>query len=173
MNRSSLNVGLSNLKKWHEEKDALRYDLSFQRHTGMWSVVAKSMLVWSILSDSYIPPLVFLKCEEDVVDEKGKSMSAYSILDGAQRTSNLFSFIQQYTMAGMTAKVCKKLRSDFIEKLNRLPHSYFNTHLQGDILSCITNDIQTLRQGISRCLPNLTKSIAQFLTCLVMMIITE
>ena len=35
MNRSSLNVGLSNLKKWHEEKDALRYDLSFQRHTGM------------------------------------------------------------------------------------------------------------------------------------------
>lgn len=95
------------------------------------------------------------------------------ILIAIYGASNLFSFIQQYTMAGMTAKVCKKLRSDFIEKLNRLPHSYFNTHLQGDILSCITNDIQTLRQGISRCLPNLTKSIAQFLTCLVMMIITE
>lgn len=106
MNRSSLNVGLSNLKKWHEEKDALRYDLSFQRHTGMWSVVAKSMLVWSILSDSYIPPLVFLKCEEDVVDEKGKSMSAYSILDGAQRTSNLFSFMNdEYRLHGSTPDV--------------------------------------------------------------------
>ena len=58
MNRSTLNVGLSNLKKWKEEKNALRYDLSFQRHTGMWSLPAKSMLVWSILSDSYIPPVV-------------------------------------------------------------------------------------------------------------------
>ena len=61
MNRSTLNVGLSNLKKWKEEKNALRYDLSFQRHIGMWSLPAKSMLVWSILSDSYIPPVVFEK----------------------------------------------------------------------------------------------------------------
>ena len=52
VNRSTLNVGLSNLKKWKEEKNALRYDLSFQRHTGMWSLPAKSMLIWSILSDS-------------------------------------------------------------------------------------------------------------------------
>lgn len=49
MNRSTLNVGLSNLKKWKEEKNALRYDLSFQRHTGMWSLPSKSMLIWSIL----------------------------------------------------------------------------------------------------------------------------
>ena len=51
VNRSTLNVGLSNLKKWKEEKNALRYDLSFQRHKGMWSLPAKSMLIWSILSD--------------------------------------------------------------------------------------------------------------------------
>ncbi len=88
-------------------------------------------------------------------------------------SSNLFGFIQQYIMAGMTAKVCMRLRSDFIQKLNKLPSSYFNTHIQGDILSCITNDIQTLRQGISRCLPGLIKSIAQFITCLIMMLITE
>lgn len=41
VNRSTLNVGLSNLKKWKEEKNALRYDLSFQRHTGMWSFGAR------------------------------------------------------------------------------------------------------------------------------------
>lgn len=87
--------------------------------------------------------------------------------------SNLFGFIQQYIMAGMTAKVCMRLRSDFIQKLNKLPLSYFNTHLQGDILSCITNDIQTLRTGLSRCLPGLIKALAQFVTCLIMMIITE
>lgn len=94
-------------------------------------------------------------------------------LIGIYGSSNVFSFIQQYIMAGMTAKICMRFRSDFIQKLNLLPQSYFNTHLQGDILSCITNDIQTLRQGISRCIPGLTKAIAQFLTCLVMMIVTE
>lgn len=95
------------------------------------------------------------------------------ILIAIYGSSNLFSFIQQYMMAGMTAKVCKKLRSDFIEKLNKLPHSYFNTHLQGDILSCITNDVQTLRQGISRSIPNIMKAFAQFITCIIVMIITE
>lgn len=103
MTRSSLNIGLSNLKKWHEEKNTLKYDLSFQRHTGMWSLPAKSMLVWSILSDSYIPPLVFVKGNEDVVDEKGKSMSVYSVLDGAQRTTNLFSFMNdEFRLHGST-----------------------------------------------------------------------
>ena len=95
------------------------------------------------------------------------------ILIAIYGSSNIFGFIQQYIMAGMTAKVCMRLRSDFIQKLNKLPLSYFNTHLQGDILSCITNDIQTLRTGISRCLPGLVKALAQFITCLVMMIITE
>ncbi len=106
MTRSSLNVGLSNLKKWHEEKNSLRYDLSYQRHTGMWSLPAKSMLIWSILSDSYIPPLVFIKNEEDVIDEKGKAMSCYSVLDGAQRTTNLFSFMNdEYRLHGSTPDV--------------------------------------------------------------------
>ena len=106
MNRSTLNVGLSNLKKWKEEKNALRYDLSFQRHIGMWSLPAKSMLVWSILSDSYIPPVVFIKNDEDVVDEKGKTMSCYSVLDGAQRTTNLFSFMNdEYRLHGSTPDV--------------------------------------------------------------------
>lgn len=106
MIRSSLNVGLSNLKKWYEEKNSLRYDLSYQRHTGMWSLPAKSMLIWSILSDSYIPPLVFIKNEENAIDEKGKAMSCYSVLDGAQRTTNLFSFMNdEYRLHGSTPDV--------------------------------------------------------------------
>lgn len=87
--------------------------------------------------------------------------------------ANLFTFLQQFTMATITAKICKKFRSDYNKKLNNLPASYFNTHTQGDVLSCVTNDIQTLRQGLSRALPGLTESIAQFITCLIMMLITE
>ena len=90
MNRSSLPVGLSTLKKWKDEKDTLHFDIAYQRHQGMWGLPQKSMLVWSILADSYIPPIVLTKSEEDKVDEKGKSMSVYSVLDGLQRLSNLF-----------------------------------------------------------------------------------
>ena len=56
MNRSSLPSSLGTLKKWHEEKNTLRFDLSYQRHAGMWNSIQKSMLVWSILSDSYLNP---------------------------------------------------------------------------------------------------------------------
>lgn len=76
MNRSSLPVGLSTLKKWKDEKDTLHFDIAYQRHQGMWGLPQKSMLVWSILADSYIPPIVLTKSEEDKVDEKGKSISS-------------------------------------------------------------------------------------------------
>lgn len=106
MNRSTLNAGLSNLKKWKEEKNSLRYDLPFQRHTGVWSLPSKSMLVWSILSDSYIPPVLFVRNDEDVVDEKGKTFSCYSVLDGAQRTTSLFSYMNDgYRLHGCTPDV--------------------------------------------------------------------
>ena len=83
------------------------------------------------------------------------------------------SFTQQYTMANATANVCKKFRSDFIIKLNKLPINYFNTHIQGDILSKIANNIQTLHQSISQCLPGFIKAITKLITCIVIMIITE
>ena len=154
MNRSTLNVGLSNLKKWKEEKNALRYDLSFQRHTGMWSLPAKSMLVWSILSDSYIPPVVFIKNDEDVVDEKGKTMSCYSVLDGAQRTTNLFSFMNdEYRLHGSTPDVeidgdmfelAGMLFSELPQELQNAINSYkFNIQ----VIANATEDEQTVLYG--------------------------
>lgn len=106
MNRSSLPVGLSTLKKWKDEKDTLHFDLAYQRHRGMWGLPQKSMLVWSILADSYIPPIVLVKADEDKVDEKGKSMSVYSVLDGLQRLSNLFDFLDdKFQLHGSTPDV--------------------------------------------------------------------
>lgn len=87
--------------------------------------------------------------------------------------SAVCSFVQQYTMASATANVCKKFRSDFINKLNKLTINYFHHHIQGDILSIIANDIQTLYQGISRSLPKFIKAIAQLVTCVFIMLITE
>lgn len=87
--------------------------------------------------------------------------------------SAILSFIQHFLLAGVTAKICRRIRKEFAEKINLVPQSYYNTHLQGDILSCITNDVQTLRQGLSRSLPTLIRSIAQIVTCIIMMFATE
>ena len=62
MNRSNLPLGLCKLKKyWDSPERTLRCDLPFQRHAGVWSPITKSNLVWSMLADSYIPPIVLLK----------------------------------------------------------------------------------------------------------------
>ena len=54
MNRSSLPVSVNTMKKWFESDDkVLQCTLPFQRHSGMWSPILKSNLVWSMLADSY------------------------------------------------------------------------------------------------------------------------
>jgi len=92
MNRSTLPIGLGTLKKWYEEKNCLKCTLPYQRHSGMWNSITKSLIVWSILADSYIPPIVLLK-DPDGVDEKGKQQFQYQICDGLQRLSTLFDFM--------------------------------------------------------------------------------
>lgn len=103
MNRSSLPLGVNKLKKWWDDENrVLRCDLPFQRHAGAWSPITKSNLVWSILADSYIPPIVLLK-DKSGVDERGKDTFLYNIEDGQQRLTNLFSFMDDgWTLHGAT-----------------------------------------------------------------------
>ena len=87
--------------------------------------------------------------------------------------SAVFTFVQHYIMATVTLKTSKKMRGDLSEKINWVPQSYFNKNSQGDILSRITNDVQTLQQGLSNSLPAMISAIAQFVGCLIMMFVTE
>ncbi|MDE7476485.1 MAG: DUF262 domain-containing protein, partial [Lachnospiraceae bacterium] len=106
MNRSSLPLGVNSLKKWWDSPDKiLRCSLPFQRHSGMWNAITKSMLVWSILADSYIPPIVLLK-DKKGVDSKNKDIFTYQVLDGQQRLTTLFSFINdEWSLHGSTPEV--------------------------------------------------------------------
>ncbi len=91
--KPNLQAGLSKLKKWWDEEDrVLRCTLPFQRQAGVWNQVTKSNLVWSILSDGYVPPVVLLRDKSDV-DERGKDTYIYEILDGQQRLTSMFSFM--------------------------------------------------------------------------------
>ena len=87
--------------------------------------------------------------------------------------SALFTFLQHFIMSTVTLETSRNMRGDLSRKINRVPMSYFNRTSQGDVLSRITNDVQTLQQGLSNSLPGIISSIAQFVGCLIMMFITE
>lgn len=87
--------------------------------------------------------------------------------------SSLFTFVQQFIMATVTLDTSKRMRGELMEKINRVPMSYFNKTTQGDVLSRITNDVQTLQQGLANSIPNIISAGAQFLGCLIMMFVTE
>ena len=87
--------------------------------------------------------------------------------------SALFTFCQHYIMATVTLETSRRMRDDLSGKINRVPMSYFNRASQGDVLSRITNDVQTLQQGLSNSMPNIITALAQFLGCLVMMFVTD
>ena len=65
---------------------------------------------------------------------------------GLYLMSALFSFIQGWIMTGVTQKVCYRLRKEISEKINRMPMKYFESRTYGEVLSRITNDVDTLGQ---------------------------
>lgn len=75
--------------------------------------------------------------------------------------SQLFSVLQGFSMAKLTADVMKRLRSDIDAKMHRLKLNYYDTHTHGDLLSVITNDVDTLNNALSQ---NLTSIITQVIT---------
>ena len=87
--------------------------------------------------------------------------------------SAIFTFVQHFIMATVTLGTSKRMRGDLAKKINRVPMSYFNKTSQGDVLSRITNDVQTLQQGLANSLPGIISASAQFVGCIIMMFITE
>ncbi|MCI8284864.1 MAG: ABC transporter ATP-binding protein [Firmicutes bacterium] len=73
-------------------------------------------------------------------------------------SSAVFSFVQGWIMSGITQKVCFRMRREISEKINRMPMKYFESRSVGEVLSRITNDVDTLGQGLNQ-------SITQLITC--------
>ncbi|AVD34547.1 ABC transporter ATP-binding protein [Clostridioides difficile] len=84
--------------------------------------------------------------------------------------SALFSFIQGFIMSGISQKVSYNLRKEISEKLDRLPMKYFDTKTHGEILSRITNDIDTLNQSLNQSMTQLITSVTTMIGVLIMML---
>lgn len=87
--------------------------------------------------------------------------------------SAILSFSQGYIMATVTQKVSKGLRSDISKKINKLPMSYYNNNTTGDLLSRVTNDVDTIGQALNQSVGTLISAICLFFGSLIMMLKTN
>jgi len=84
--------------------------------------------------------------------------------------SAIFNFIQGWIMTGITQKICYRLRKEISEKINRMPMKYFESRTYGEVLSRITNDVDTLGMGLNQSITMLITSIATMVGVFIMML---
>lgn len=87
--------------------------------------------------------------------------------------SAICNFLQHFIMATVTQKVSRRMRSDIGKKINHLPLKYFSSNSYGDVLSRVTNDVDTIGQGLSNSAASIVSAAAQFIGCLIMMFWTN
>ena len=87
--------------------------------------------------------------------------------------SALFNFISGFIMATVANKFARELREKISKKINRLPLKYFDEHSYGDILSRVTNDIDTIGQSMNQSLASLIGAITLFIGTIIMMFVTN
>ena len=89
---------------------------------------------------------------------------------GMYLLSSAFSFIQGWLMTGLSQKVCYDFRRQISEKINRLPLAYFEKRTVGEVLSRITNDVDTLGQSLNQSITQLITSVTTMIGVLIMML---
>lgn len=89
---------------------------------------------------------------------------------GLYAASAVFSFIQGWTMTAVTQKTCYRMRKEISEKINRMPMKYFESRTYGEVLSRITNDVDTLGMGLNQSVTQIITSVATIIGVIVMML---
>lgn len=92
------------------------------------------------------------------------------VLLGLYCVSAIFSFVQGWIMTGISQKISYQLRKEISQKLNRLPMSYFDKNTHGEILSRITNDVDTLSMNLNQSATQLITAVTSLIGILIMMI---
>ncbi|NLW14643.1 MAG: ABC transporter ATP-binding protein [Erysipelothrix sp.] len=104
-----------------------------------------------------------------VIDKEAVTRIAF-VLIAFYGLSFIINFVQSFVMSGITQKISKKMRTDINDKINRLPIKYFDSVSYGDVLSRITNDVDTIGQTMNQSITSLVTATTMFLGTLAMMI---
>ncbi len=118
-----------------------------------------------------LPKPIYNIIKPSIKLEKVKRLSI--ILGSLYIISALLSYIETIIMTIISNNFSKKLRTNISKKINKLPLKYFDTHENGDILSRITNDVDTINQNMNNSLSTLVSSITLFIGSIIMMFITN
>lgn len=84
-----------------------------------------------------------------------------------------FSYLQSFIMSGVTTRLSFNLRNTIMQKINRIPLGFFHSQSQGDVLSRITNDVDTLENALTQCITQIATSVTTLIGVLTMMLITS
>lgn len=95
------------------------------------------------------------------------------MLSGLYVLSWVFGYVQSFILATVTQRVSKSLRTDISEKINRMPLTYFDRHSFGDVLSRVTNDVDTIGQMMNNSIGSLISAVTLLSGSLIMMFVTN
>lgn len=149
-----------------EDTDLRTIDLDNLDLTDPDDPLAAAILENAHLSDE------FVQAHEGGIDMEG-IRSVCMLLLTIYLISALCTFSQHFIMATVTQKLSHRMRGDIDGKINRLPLKYFSANSYGDVLSRVTNDVDTIGQGLSNSAASIVSASAQFIGCLIMMFWTD
>ncbi len=154
------------------------------RYLGRYWYAIVAVMIFAAVSTvfSVAGPKVMARATNALVEGLGKKIAGTGSIDftyiakvllftlGLYICSAVFSFIQGMIMTGITQKTCYRMRKEISEKINRMPMKYFESRTYGEVLSRITNDVDTLGQSLNQSVTQVITSVATLVGTLVMMI---
>ena len=154
------------------------------RYLGRYWYAIVAVMIFAAVSTvfSVAGPKVMARATNALVEGLGKKIAGTGSIDftyiakvllftlGLYIRSAVFSFIQGMIMTGITQKTCYRMRKEISEKINRMPMKYFESRTYGEVLSRITNDVDTLGQSLNQSVTQIITSVATLVGTLVMMI---
>lgn len=107
MIKTNVNWTIKNLKNMYDAKETLCFDHPIQRQSSQWTNLQQSLLIHSILANYPVPSIYVEKATAEETDDKGKNVFKYSVLDGKQRLTTIFSYIDnEYALNEDAPNVC-------------------------------------------------------------------
>lgn len=148
-----------------------------------WGAIVAVMIFAAVSTFfSVAGPKVMARATNALVEGLGRKIAGNGLIDfsyiakvllftlALYLCSAVFSFIQGMIMTGITQKTCYRMRRDISQKINRMPMKYFESRTYGEVLSRITNDVDTLGQSLNQSITQIITSVATLIGTLVMMI---
>lgn len=184
MSKRSGHMGGSSMNENAKAKDFKGTMKKLIRYMGAFKIQMLFVLIFAVGGTvfSIVGPKILGKATTEIFNGLVSKVSGGAGMDfekigkillltlGLYIISALCSFVQGYIMTGVSQKTMYRLRKEISEKINRMPMGYFETRTYGEVLSRVTNDVDTLGQSLNQSATQLVTSVTTIIGVLVMML---